>query len=130
MPAEREREREGDRDRGRERASEAGTRQLRSDSDSSAAANSRSVKRRDDDDGDPARHGSVRERAVGSRGLLVDVIRTSGAIRSGERSGRPCEAREGAAQARQEGNEGPIGFGEKDAAPRSEDRCILVPRTS
>lgn len=76
-----------------EGASEPGTRE----SDSSAAANSRSVKRRDDGGGDPA----VRERGVGSRGLLVDVIRTSGAIRSGERSGRPCEAREGAAAGRQ-----------------------------
>lgn len=42
----------------------------------------------------------VRERAVGSRGLLVDVIRRSDAIRSGERSGRPCEALE---EGRQEG---------------------------
>lgn len=47
---------------------------------------------------------AVRERTVASRGFLVDVIRTSGVIRSGERGGRPCEAQEGAAD-KKEGNE-------------------------
>lgn len=61
MPAESEREEEGDRDG--ERASEPGTRELRL-SDSSAAADSRSVKRRDDNGGDPARHGTAAVREL------------------------------------------------------------------
>lgn len=74
---------------------------------------------------------AVRERTVASRGFLVDVIRTSGVIRSGERSGRPCEAQEGAAEGRQEGRKrGTISGYLKNAASRSGNLVLhLVLRT-
>jgi len=54
---------------------------------------------------------------VGSRGLLVDVIRTSGAIRSGERSGRAKREKESHRDDRKEGSEERLAtFSEKDAS--------------
>lgn len=118
MPAERERERERDRDNGR--ASEPGTRQLRSDSDSSAAANSRSVKRRDDDGGDPARHGRPRTSGWQSRpsgGRDKDERRDPfrrakrSAVRSARRSrrGRKGGRKRGTDRVRREGCGSSIG---------------------